>query len=174
MKSFRGSLLVALCLHVSAAQAAPFAYIVHEFGRGISVLDTATNMVTVTVPVFARAELAVHPAGTRVYAPVSGGLAVMDTASNTVTDNVPSSGFGFVDVAVNPAGTRVYAVESPDGMTVIDAASNAVIETLTLGQEPARVVASNNAVYVMGLSTVLEVVDVDCSVVTDRIALPAA
>jgi len=54
MKALRGSLLVALCLHAHAAQAAPFAYFTHAFSGRISVLDAADNTVTTNYDLLSR------------------------------------------------------------------------------------------------------------------------
>ncbi len=63
------------------AVAAPFAYITNSGTNDVSVIDTATNVVTVTVPVgIGPFGVAVNPAGTRVYVGNSSGndLSIMD------------------------------------------------------------------------------------------------
>ncbi len=51
-----------------SAGAAPYAYITNSQSSTVSVIDTATNTVTATVPVGTYPSgVAVNPAGTRVY-----------------------------------------------------------------------------------------------------------
>ena len=52
----------------SSAYAAPFAYITNAVSNTVSVIDTATNNVTATVPVgIEPTGVAVSPDGTKVY-----------------------------------------------------------------------------------------------------------
>jgi YVTN family beta-propeller protein len=85
--------LLGVALSAAGAQAAPFAYVLNDSVDGaVSVIDTATNTVTATVPeVGGRPGVAVTPDGARVYVPnwVSGDVSVIDTATNTVTTTVP-------------------------------------------------------------------------------------
>src|SRR3990170_3787634 len=85
-------LSVWMALHAVPAQAGPFAYIPNDGSNTVSVIDTATNTVTATVPVGANpAGVAVHPAGTFVYVANfnDNTVSVIDTATNTVTATVP-------------------------------------------------------------------------------------
>lgn len=104
---------IATGIFLSAAQAAPFAYIANSGSNSVSVIDTATNTVVATVGVgLVPYRVAVNPAGTRVYVTNNGGnnVSVIDTSSNTVVATIPV-GSGVVTaphgIAVNPAGTRV-------------------------------------------------------------------
>lgn len=76
--------------------------------------------------------LAISPDGSRVFAASSGQLAIIATASNavTATATIPSYANG---VAVTPDGTKVL-VDSVLGasMTVVDAASGAVLSPIDL------------------------------------------
>ncbi|MFD4144703.1 YncE family protein, partial [Streptomyces sp. NPDC058572] len=82
--------------------------------------------------------VAVSPAGTRLYIANSAGddsVSVIDTTlvPPAVIDTVPL-GTDPVDVAVSPDGTRAYtANNAADNVSVIDTATNTVIDTVPLG-----------------------------------------
>ncbi len=80
--------------HSIPGQATPFAYISNRDSGTVSVIDTATNIVTANVTVTGSPQgVAVHPAGTFVYATTLGGIngtvSVIDTATNAATATVP-------------------------------------------------------------------------------------
>ena len=82
----------------------------NEGSSTVSVIDTATNKVTATVPVGNYpCGVAVNPAGTKVYVvnTLDNTVSVIDTATNKVTATVPVGNVP-TGVAVNPAGTKVY------------------------------------------------------------------
>src|SRR5664279_4601844 len=101
---------LALVMLISIAGATPFAYITNYDNNTVSVIDTATNKVTATVPVGIGPEgVAVTPDGKKVYVANndSNSVSVIDTATNTVT----ATGYGVFSpygVAVNPTGTKVF------------------------------------------------------------------
>lgn len=146
LRHFRLLALVALLLFAwaVAAAAAPFAYITNSGSSSVSVLDTATNTVTGTVPVDGiPGGVAMNVAGTRVYVVSSSpnAVSVIDTTTNTVLVKIPVAGFP-TGVAVNPAGTRVYVthfLSFGSTLSVIDAASNAVVATVAAGRFAAGV-----------------------------------
>ena len=80
----------------------------------VSVIDTATNTVTATVPVGkCPMGVAVSPDGTKVYVANEGSnnVSVIDTATNTVTATV-TVGKSPYGIAVTPDGTKVYVANS--------------------------------------------------------------
>ena len=97
---------------VNIAGAAPFAYIT-SWGEGsgiLSVIDTATDNVTATVPVgIWPYTVAVNPAGTKAYVVNAGSrtVSVIDTTINKVTATVNVGNYPW-EVAINPAGTKAY------------------------------------------------------------------
>jgi YVTN family beta-propeller protein len=119
----------------SAQSLAQNAYITNFGGTSVSVIDTATNAVTATIPVgngpFA---VAVSPDGSKVYVTNTGSnnVSVIDTATNTVIATIPvEASFG---VAVSPDGSRVYATTAGTAsVSVINAATNAVTATIPVG-----------------------------------------
>ncbi|MGB9939582.1 PGF-pre-PGF domain-containing protein [Methanosarcina sp.] len=108
-------------------------------GNGtVSVIDTATNNVTATVPVGqSPGGVAVTPDGKKVYVANSDPtVSIIDTATNTVTAtiNVGNRPYG---VAVNPAGTKVYVTNPDSGMvSLIDTTTNKVTATVNVGGSP--------------------------------------
>ena len=87
-----------------------YAYITNSDDNTVSVIDTATNNVTATVPVGTYpCGVAVTPDGTKVYVANNGSntVSVIDTATNNVTATVPVGSYPR-GVAVTPDGTKVY------------------------------------------------------------------
>jgi YVTN family beta-propeller protein len=138
------------------AQAAPFAYIAS--GGAVSVIDTATNTVTATVPkVPTGIGVAVHPTGTFVYVTnqAFGTISVIDTATNTVTRTVPV-GASPTGVAAHPAGTFVYVANlDSNTVSVINTTTNTVIATVPVGTGPFGVAVhpAGTSVYVTNESS---------------------
>jgi YVTN family beta-propeller protein len=96
----------------------------------VSVIDTATDTVTATIPVAGHTdEVAVSPDGSKVYATnvSSNNVSVIDAATNTVTATIPV-GIAPIGVAVTPDGSKVYVVNNTSQtVSVIDTATNTVI-----------------------------------------------
>src|SRR5712692_2356931 len=121
------------------ALAAPFAYIPNADSNTVSVIDTATNTVTATVPVGEGPHgVAVHPAGTFVYVTnyASDTVSVINTTNQTVAATV-SVGEAPLGLAVHPAGAFVYVVNSfSPSVSVIDTATHTVTATVRVGEIP--------------------------------------
>jgi YVTN family beta-propeller protein len=137
-----------LWMAATSPHAAPFAYITSQIDATVSVIDTATNGVTATIPV-GRFPLgvAVNAAGTRAYIGnyQDNTISVIDTASNTVIDLITVAPNMVQGIAVSQDGSRVYAVGGEIGIvSVIDTATDTVIATIPVGRAP-RSVAVNSA-----------------------------
>ncbi len=137
-----------------AAGGAPFAYVTNA--GGVSVIDTASNAVTATVPVSSPYELAVSPDGTRVYVTnfADDTLSIINTATNQVEAIVP----GLVrpaQVAVDPTGSRAYIAGGviPGYVAVLDTATNTVINTIPVGSFPFGVAVSPDGSHVYVTNT---------------------
>ena len=133
------------------AGAAPFAYVTNYENNTVSVIDTATNKVTSTVPVGSGPEgIAVTPDGKKVYVANndSNSVSVIDTATNSVIANINSASglYGFYNpygVAVSPDGTKIYvANQDHDTVSVIDAATNTVTGIVDVGSTPCGIALS--------------------------------
>lgn len=119
-----------------SAQAVPpgtYAYVTNFNANTVSVVNTATNTVAVTVPVGAGPwEVAVSPNGTRAYVTnrADGTVSVINTATDTVVATVPV-GLEPLGVAVSPDGTRAYVTNfGADTVSVIKTNTNTVVATL--------------------------------------------
>ena len=122
----------------------------NDNGKGIvSVIDGATNTVTATVSVgFYPTGVTVSPDGNKIYVTNSkdNDVSVVNTQTNAVIATIPV-GLDPRGVAVNPDGNKIYVINnnyngSDPGyhgngtVSVIDAATNKVIATLTVGSLP--------------------------------------
>ena len=152
--------LVLSVIYITASDSysEPFAYITNSMASTVSVIDTATNIVTATIPVGLYPwGVAVNPSGTKVYVANNYGnnVSVIDTATNSVAATIPV-GFEPIGVAVNPSGTRVYVTnyyfdkDNKGTVSVIDTATNSVTATIPVGLEPGGVAVnpSGTSVYV--------------------------
>jgi YVTN family beta-propeller protein len=144
----------------SARALAQNAYITNVLDNSVSVVNTATNTVTATIPVGAvPTGVAVTPDGSKVYVTnfESNSVSVIDTASNMVIDTIASVGPSRpVGVAVTPDGGRVYVTDQgfqPTDATVsvINTATNTVIAMIPVGIEPSGVAVTpdSSKVYVV-------------------------
>jgi YVTN family beta-propeller protein len=102
----------------------------------LAVIDTATNTVAATLGICGPNSIgvAVSPDGSRVYVTCTGGsVLVIDTATNQVAATIPVSGVPYL-VAVTPDGSKVYVTDyNASTVSVINAVSNAVIATISVG-----------------------------------------
>jgi YVTN family beta-propeller protein len=124
-------------------------YVTNTFFNGflsagtVSVIDTATNMVSASIPVgdldYFPAGVAVTPDGSKVYVTIRPfTVSVIDTATNTVSATIPV-GLNPTGVAVSPDGGEVYVANSvapANTISVIDTATNTVSATITVGLGP--------------------------------------
>jgi YVTN family beta-propeller protein len=146
------TLLGMLILFPNLAEASgPLAYITNSNDNTVSVIATASNTVTATVPVGLNPQgLAVTSDGAHVYVGNSSDntVSVIITASNTVTTTVPVGAVPF-GVAVTPDGAQVYVGNSGDNtVSVIATASNTVTATVPVGAAPFGVVVTPDGVHV--------------------------
>jgi YVTN family beta-propeller protein len=157
-----------------SSSAGTYAYITNYDGT-VSVIDTATNTVTATIPVGGDLYgVAVNPKGTKVYVgnKMDSTVSVIDTMTNTVTATVPVGLCPF-GVAVNPAGTKVYSSHPyDDAVSVIDTATNTVTSTIHVGKHPwgVAVTPDGTKVYVTNFwGDTVSVIDTATNTVTATI-----
>jgi YVTN family beta-propeller protein len=133
-----------------------YAYIFNEGPTTVAVVDTATRTVVATIDIAADigpADLAVRPDGRRVYVVNSfdSTLSVIDTdplhvGYRTVIKTIPVD--RPIGVAVSRDGSRVYVSHEFSGqqlgntVSVIDTATNAVIDTIMVGAKPGAMAVS--------------------------------
>ncbi|MDY9926298.1 PKD domain-containing protein [Methanosarcina sp.] len=143
-------------------------YVANQQSNTVSVIDISTNSIIATVNTgYKPWGIAVNPAGTKVYVTnqASNTVSVIDTSTNTVTATV-NVGSWPVGVAVNPDGTKVYVV-SAGSMSVIDTASNNIIDTLAVGRDGVAINPAGTRVYVTSSSlNTVSVIDTSTNTVT--------
>ena len=129
-------------------------YVANEGANTVSVIATASNMVTAVIPVgIAPLGVAVTPDGITVYVTNSfqdNTVSVIATASNTVTAVIPV-GITPFGVAVTPDGSTVYVGNvTANTVSVIDTTSNTVTATIPVGADPwgVAVTPDGSTVYV--------------------------
>jgi YVTN family beta-propeller protein len=115
------------------------AYVTNFEDNTVSVITTASNTVTATIPVrTGPIGVAITPDGTHAYATNFDGstVSVIDAASNTVVDTIPVGLFPQ-GVAITPDGTRAYVTNGGNNnVSVIDVANNTVVATIPVGNFP--------------------------------------
>jgi YVTN family beta-propeller protein len=107
-------------------------YVANEASTTVSVIATASNTVTATIPVGVQPfGVAVTPDGSKVYVANigSGSVSVIATASNTVTATINDPVGAPAGVAVTPDGSKVYVANDDGSLTVsvIATATNTLI-----------------------------------------------
>jgi YVTN family beta-propeller protein len=127
----------------------------------MSVIATATNTVTATIPVGTYPEgVAVTPDGSKVYVTNDGSnsVSVIATATNTVTTTI-TVGTAPFGVAVTPDGSKVYVTNAkrlgPGTVSVIATATNTVTATIAVGVTPGGVAVTpdGSKVYVANFNS---------------------
>jgi YVTN family beta-propeller protein len=112
----------------------------------VTVIDAASGATTATILLGdsnAAASVAVSPDGSKVYALILSGeiaAAVIDIATNAVDGTISTPGtFNAYQAAFSPDGTRAYisqtrfSTPTAPVLTVVDVATNAVVDTVVLG-----------------------------------------
>jgi YVTN family beta-propeller protein len=141
----------------------------------ISVIDTATNKVTGTIPVQGSpSQIEFSPQGTTAYVVTSNGLWSFSTATRKVTGF--TGGLGDPrGIAVSPDGTEVYVTDTDgNAVKVISTKTGRVTATIGVGDLPWQIVvsASGKTAYVANPdSDSVSVIDTATDAVTDTIPL---
>jgi YVTN family beta-propeller protein len=153
-----------------------YGYVANGDDNTVSVIDTATNKVTATVPVGSGpSKVAITPDGTKVYVTNVGSddVSVIDTATNKVIATVPVELWPS-EIAVSPDGKKVYVANeggfiSGKSISVINTTTNTVIATMDLGKRPLPIVITPDGkeLYVSYIdSNTLDVIDTATNKVT--------
>ena len=136
VRCISGALLLA---GISAAYAAPFAYLGDESLNSVAVVDMATyttiNTVLLDTPASGVADVVVHDASGKVYVATYSGVKIIDSVTNTITGRIAlsfSSGEYIRSMVVSPDGKKVFVLASSGRLFVLDTNSRAVVATLTV------------------------------------------
>src|SRR5262245_12760695 len=124
-----------------------FAYVSNQDDHSISVVATASGTVVQTIAGPARYAkgIAVSPDGKTVYQGIQGVPSVVqvysaDVSTGQLTASATISLPNPYGLAVSPDGSRLYVTNDlPDSLSVIDTATNAVVESIPVGSVPAGV-----------------------------------
>jgi YVTN family beta-propeller protein len=116
------------------------AYIANGAFPSVAAFSLLANMVGAPIvvgPAGAVFGVAVSPDGGKLYATWPNFVSIIDVATNAATTTKIPVGTNPVGVSVTPDGSKVFVTNSGDGtVSVINAATNTVIDTITVGTNP--------------------------------------
>ena len=160
-------------------------YIASRDAGLVTVVDTAVNKVTGTIPIKAGPPqfLAFSKDGRRVYVSVwndartIAAVSVLDTTSNSIIDTIRVHTRPFL-AAVSPDGKRVYVPNHDTGtVSVIDTATNKVVSEFTVPANPHSIAFTpdGSRVYIADHeSNVVSVVDTATDKLVTTIPVPSS
>ncbi len=126
------------------------AYVANENNNTVSVIDTATNTITATIPVGSiPIALVLTPDSASLYVANGGSntVSVIDTATNTVVATVPVGNTPFA-TAMSPDGAFVYVANlRGNSVSVIATATNTVVATVPVGRNPEGVAVTPDGAF---------------------------
>ena len=174
-----GVLLLLSPSQVAASTSSPRAYVTNFLANSVSIIDTSTNAVVVTVGVGARpVALAVTPDGSLAYVANSNSSNVSVIATDSVVATIGVGSFP-VAVAITPDGKHAYVANfNSNNVSVIDTVQNTVVATVVVGSNPAGVaitpdgkhayVTNQNSSNVSVISTLTNTIETTVPSVTFR------
>lgn len=117
------------------------AWFTSVFDDSVTVIDVVSNTLGVKIGSIVNAwDIRFNPTGTRAYVsgPVGSGdvVSVIDTSTYSVIAKIPV-GFSPRSLIVTPSGRHVFVANfGADSIMQIDAATNKVVRTITVGKKP--------------------------------------
>ena len=179
-------LVLSLCLGALPATASPFVY-VSNANNTISVIDAATDTVTVTIPLSTEEAgwVLVTPGGERLYVidETSGtpSVSVVDVATNSEIEDITGltgSGGFLSGMAIIPDGTKAYVGDKfANRLVILNPTTNAVIGSIAGVDSPSPegvVVSPDGRKLYVAANTDprVTVVDIAADTVSNIIVLP--
>ena len=157
----------------AAAPGVSTAYVANANDNSVSVINTATGVLTATIPVGSHpGSVAATPDRSQVYVTniLGSSVSVINTASGTVTATIPVGAFP-VAALVNPAGTQVYVTSlAASTVSVISTATNTVTATIAVSNANNEAInPAGTTLYVSGAPSNVFVIDLATSTITATI-----
>ena len=148
------------------------AYVANSASGTVSVINTATNVVTKTLTVGANPyAVTLIPSGNFAYITNgnSNSVSIINTTTNTVTGTI-AVGTNPYGITTSPDGTKVYVTNNGSNtVNVINTATNTVTATIPVGINPFGVIVSpdNSKLYVVnGTGNTVSVINTATNTVT--------
>lgn len=148
MRRVLSSVVIALLLAPSFAEAANKAYVSNATNSTVSVINLATNAIVRTLSVGSTPwMIAVNGTGAYVANFGSNSMSVFDVTDDTLVTTI-SVGSNPYGVAIS--GTGVYVTYGGFGgmVAVIDTTDNQIVKTISVGSSPIGIAASGTGVFV--------------------------
>jgi YVTN family beta-propeller protein len=156
------------------------AYITDFTSNTVTVVDLTTHTVLTTMSVgLTPTGIALTSDETQAYVANSGhdSIGVIDLATNRIVATIHGPFNNPLGLAINPAGTLAYiathSVNTPNGIAVIDIATNTVIDMITGSTDPADIAITPDGTkaYVTNQTTPgsVDVIDLTTNTITANI-----
>lgn len=149
---FKKSLLqIVLALTVTRGYSQTVAYVTNDKSHTVSVIDTASNAVTATIPVGKNPSGVVFsPDGSRAYVMNTGEntISIINTATAAVTATFSLGGksqLGPELIALTPNGKKLYVALESGSVLVVDTATNSVSKTIPVPSAGAVVISRDGS-----------------------------
>lgn len=158
-------------------------------GRGNSavVIDSNSNTVVATIPLGSAGgkplfsgSPAIHPTRNLGYITSADGdvhglnsfVTVFDTSTNTIITQIPLNGAHPIDIAIHPSGAFAYTADFLGTVSVIDTATNALVQTIPVAPKTRQVVfnPTGTRAYVSSDTGTLTVIDTQTHSVVTTVA----
>jgi YVTN family beta-propeller protein len=150
--------------HVAFNPAGTVVYATLQTGRGLAVVDVATNTLTTTVPLASDGfNLIVRPDGQVIYVTTADGTLYVVDAATYAVDTTLYVGVAANGLAFSPDGGTLYVSSRDDGTVVaIDPGADTISRTYPIGGAPQRlaVAPDGSELYVANETHGLDIVNV--------------
>ncbi|HET6841591.1 MAG TPA: hypothetical protein VFK06_07875 [Candidatus Angelobacter sp.] len=173
--------LLAAAIGFTSLQAQTVAYVANSGTNSVSVINTATNTVTTTIPVGSfPVGVVFSPDRTRAYVANSGGgtVSVINTGSNAVVATVTlANGASPFKLAITPDGKSLYVSDFGNAaVSVINTANNTVSAVIPINSLGSDVVVLPNGTkaYVADIFGNVSIINTSTNTIVGTINLPVS